>query len=550
MKQQATRSIAGIAGIVAIATLISKVFGLVRQVAIAACFGLGPAADAFTYAYTVPGFLLILLGGINGPFYSSIVSVLSKRKQEEAAPLVETITTIVCGMLLVVSILIFFFAPNFIDLFAPGLRLAHNPLASQELLTHNKLVRDIAIQQLQIMAPTAVLAGLIGIGFGVLNAANQFWLPSVSPLFSSVTVVIGLGILVLRLGNKVSSLEYAQLGGMVLAGSVLVGAILQWLVQLFTQMRIGMGSLRLRFDFKQPGVQEVLKIMGPATFSSGMYQINLYTDLFFASLIPTTGVAAALSNASLLVQTPLGIISNVVLVPLLPLFSRLADPNNWDELKVRIRQGMLLAAFTMLPLGALMVALSVPIVQVVYEHGAFEERDSALVASLLVANGIGMFIYLGRDVLVRVFYALGDGDTPFHISMVNIFLNALFDYFLIERFGAPGLVLATVCVNLFSVIMLLFLLDRKLNGLPWREWAYPFLGLLIASLLTGAASWGMVWVCENILGLGTDKLLLQLLKLCISSLVGLGVFTLITAQLKLPEVEEFVSRLRQKFLRK
>lgn len=554
MKQQASRSIAGIAGIVAVATLISKIFGLVRQVAIAACFGLGPAADAFTYAYTVPGFLLILLGGINGPFYSSIVSVLSKRKQEEAAPLVETITTLVCGMLLIVSILIFFFAPNFIDLLAPGLRLSHNTLANdpatQELLAHNKLVRDIAIQQLQIMAPIAVLAGLIGIGFGVLNAANQFWLPSVSPLFSSVTVIIGLGVLVLRLGNKISTLEYAHLGGMVLAGSVLVGAVLQWLVQLVTQIRLGMGSLRPRFDFNQPGVQEVLKIMGPATFSSGMYQINLYTDLFFASLIPITGIAAALANASLLVQTPLGIISNVVLVPLLPLFSRLADPDKWDELKIRIRQGMLLAAFTMLPLGSLMVALAEPIVQVVYEHGAFEERDSALVASLLIANGIGMFVYLGRDVLVRVFYALGDGDTPFRISMVNIFLNALFDFFLIKPFGAPGLVLATVSVNLFSVIMLLFLLNRKLNGLPWREWIFPFLGLLFASLSTGAASWGMVWVCQNIFGLGTDELYKQLLELAISGLVGLGVFTLITAQLKLPEVEEFVSRLRQKFLRK
>ncbi|MDF5732893.1 MAG: lipid II flippase MurJ, partial [Rhizonema sp. PD38] len=84
-KQQASRSIAKIAGIVAAATLISKVFGLVRNQVVAAAFGLGPAADAFTYAYTIPGFLLILLGGINGPFYSAIVSVLAKRRQEEAA---------------------------------------------------------------------------------------------------------------------------------------------------------------------------------------------------------------------------------------------------------------------------------------------------------------------------------------------------------------------------------------------------------------------------------------------------------------------------------
>ncbi len=536
-EQKASRSIAKIAGIVAAATLISKVFGLVRQLVMAADFGLGPAADAFNYAYTIPGFLLILLGGINGPFYSAIVSVLAKRKKEEAAPLVETITTLVGGILLIVTIFLVFSAPYLIDLFAPGLNVPEK-----------QLVREIAIQQLQIMAPMAVLAGLIGIGFGVLNAANQFWLPSVSPLFSSITVIIGLSILYLQVGSKISTLDHAKLGGMVIAGSTLAGAVLQWLVQLIAQSRAGLGRLRLRFNFNQPGVSDVVKIMLPATFSSGMYQINLYTDLFFASLLPTAGVAAGLANASLLVQTPLGIISNVILVPLLPMFSRLAAPENWTELKLRIRQGLLLSAFTMLPLGALMVALSVPIVRVVYERGAFNRTDSGLVSSLLVANGIGMFVYLGRDVLVRVFYALGDGQTPFRVSMINIFLNALLDYFLIKRFGAPGLVLATVGVNCCSVLMLLWLLNRRLNGLPWQEWSLPILGLTAGSMVAGAASFATLEVSQHFLG--RNGLLIQLLQLSVAGFVGLCVFGAIAAWMKLPEVNDFISRLRQRFLRR
>ncbi|HEY9873077.1 MAG TPA: lipid II flippase MurJ, partial [Candidatus Obscuribacterales bacterium] len=87
---KSSRSLAGIAGIVAVATLISKIFGLVRQQAIAAAFGVGAAVDAYNYAYVIPGFLLILLGGINGPFHSAIVSVLAKREKSEAAPIVET----------------------------------------------------------------------------------------------------------------------------------------------------------------------------------------------------------------------------------------------------------------------------------------------------------------------------------------------------------------------------------------------------------------------------------------------------------------------------
>ena len=533
-----SRSFAGIAGIVAIATLISKVFGLVRQLVMAAAFGLGPAFAGFQYAYTIPGFLLILLGGINGPFYSAVVSVLAKRDKEEAATLVETIMTLIGGILLVVSIVLFIGAPLFIDVLAPGLREGGK-----------ELVREIAIRQLQVMAPMAVLAGLIGIGFGVLNAANVFWLPSISPLFSSSAVVIAVGILYLQVGNKISQTEYAMLGGTFLAGGTLAGALLQWFAQLAAQTKAGMGRIRLRFDFNQPGVKEVLKIMIPATFSSGMLQINLYTDLFFTSFI-STRVAPALFNAGLLVQMPLGIISNVILVPLLPMFARLRDPQDWGDLKLRIRQGLLLCAFTMLPLGAIVVALANPIVKIVYQRGAFNTEDSALVASLLIVNGIGMFVYLGRDVLVRVFYALGDGDTPFRISMVNIFLNALLDFLFIRvfNFGAPGLVLATVGVNCSSILMLLFLLNRKLNGLPVLQWSLPILGLAAGSVVAGAASYATSQGMEQFLDSG--NLLIKLLQLSISGFVGLAIFGVIASMMNLPEVNLFVSRLRQKIFKR
>ena len=531
-KSTPSRSLAGIAGIVAAATLISKVFGLVRTQAIAAVFGVGVVADAFNYAYVIPGFLLVLLGGINGPFHSAIVSVLAKRPKSEAAPLVETVTTFVGGLLLLVTIALIFFAPGIIDLVAPGLGTTPNGLE----------VRAIAIGQMQIMAPMALLAGLIGIGFGTLNAANLYWLPSVSPLFSSVTVIIGLGVLAWQLGAKVTTPQYAMLGGAVLAWGTLAGAVLQWLIQVPAQWKSGMGTLRLRFDFNQPGVKEVTKIMAPATFSSGMSHINLYVILILASYIPQA--ASALQYAGLLIQTPLGILSNVILVPMLPIFSRLADPQDWDELKGRIRQGLLLTAITMLPLGAITIALAVPIVRVVYERGAFDRNASQLVSSLLVMYGIGMFVYLGRDVLVRVFYALGDGDTPFRISMVSIFFNIIFAYVFFKMLGAPGLVLATVVVNIISMLLLFWMLDRKLHGLPWIEWSLPILALTGSSFLAGLASWGSLWGIQQFWH--DDGFKQQLVQLTLAGGVGIGVFALIAMQMKLPEVDVFMSRIRQK----
>jgi putative peptidoglycan lipid II flippase len=526
-KPKPSRSLAGIASIVAIATLISKIFGLVREQAIAAAFGVGPVVNAYAYAYVIPGFLLILLGGINGPFHSALVSVLAKRDKSEAAPLVETVTTLVSGILLLVTIILILFAPTFIDILAPGLE---------------EPARSLAVQQLQIMAPLAVLAGLIGIGFGTLNASDQYWLPSVSPLFSSLAVIAGLGILALYSGGQVNTPEYIRLGSIVLAVGTLAGAIWQWVMQLIAQWRSGMGRLRLRFNWRLPGVRQVMRVMAPATLSSGMLHINVYTDLFFASFIPNA--AAAMRYSNFIVLTPLGIISNMILVPMLPVFSRLAAPENWVELKVRIRQGLLLTALTMLPLTAIFISLSVPIVRVIYERYAFGAEASQIVAPVLMAYGLGMFFYLARDVLVRVFYALGDGETPFRISIANIFINALLDYLLVNAFATPGLVFATIGVNIISMSWLLWVLNRRLHGLPLGEWGIALMGLAGSSVVAGLGSWGVSWGWQKVVG--SENLLLQVLQLSLAMSVALGIFAVLVARLKLPEVDILVSRLRQK----
>jgi putative peptidoglycan lipid II flippase len=541
------RSLTNIAAIVAIATLFSKVAGLGRQVAIAAVFGVGPAAGAYNFAYVVPGFLLILLGGINGPFHSAIVSTLAKKKREEIAPIVETVTTLVVMALLAVTVALIVFAEPLMHVVAPGLYITpemaltkHISAATYQTLQDTKA---IAIVQFRIMAPMAVLAGLIGIGFGTLNAADQYWLPSISPIFSSITVLIGLGVLALQLGSKITAPEYAMYGGAILAWSILAGAVLQWLVQLPVQWRSGLGGLRPRFDFNRPEVRDVIKVLGPATFSSGMMQINVWTDLFFASFIPSAAAAvSAMGYASLIALTPLGILSNMILVPLLPVFSRLKDPENWEELKTRIRQGILITAVAMLPLSALLVALAPPIVKLIYERAAFDAEATKITAAVLIAYSVGMFVYLGRDVLVRVFYALGDGDTPFRISIINIFLNALFDFFLVGPFGAPGLILATVSVNALSMIMMLFVLNRRLNGLHLRSWIQPLLGLVAASAAAGLSSWGVLTGVQSLLG--KQGFLEVVLELCLAGLVGLTVFGLFAAQLKISEFDLFMARLQ------
>jgi len=530
------QSLKRIALVVAVATALSKLAGLVRQQAIAAAFGVGAAYDAYNYAYVLPGFLLILLGGINGPFHSAMVSTLARRPRAEGAHVLAAVNTLVGAGLIGVTVLLWLAADPLITLVGPGLDAQRHALA---------------VVELRWMAPMALLAGLIGLGFGALNAADVFWLPSVSPLLSSVAVIGGLGVLWWQLGPRIVDPSMALIGGMVLAGTTTLGALLQWLVQLPALARQGLHRFRLVWDWKHPGVQEVLQVMAPATFSSGMLQINVFVDLFFASGI--VGAAAGLGYANLLVQTPLGLISNALLVPLLPTFARLTAPGDRPQLISRIRQGLMLSSASMLPLGALMIALAGPIVDLVYERGAFDAAAGDLVDGLLMAYGLGMAAYLARDVLVRVFYALGDGNTPFRLSLAGIGLNAIADWVLVggpspwglllpgSNFGAPGLVLATVVVNAVTCTALLLLLRRRLGGLPLLQWTQDTLWLLLAAvagaLLAWAAAHLVVWPQ------GPARLVL---RPAFSGLLGLVAYGLLASWAGVSEVRQLLGGLQRR----
>ncbi|MFM8276592.1 MAG: murein biosynthesis integral membrane protein MurJ [Cyanobium sp.] len=528
------RSLRRIALIVAVATGLSKVVGLLRQQVIAAAFGVGAAYDAYNYAYVLPGFLLILLGGINGPFHSAMVSVLARRPREEGAHVLAAINTLVGAGLIAVTLGLVVLADPLIQLVGPALKPE---------------IHDIAVLQLRWMAPMALFAGLIGLGFGALNAADVYWLPAISPLLSSLAVIVGIGLLWWQLGAAILLPATAVLGGVVLAGTTTLGAVLQWLIQLPALAKQGLHRFQLVWDWRDPGVREVLAVMGPATLSSGMLQINVFVDLFFASGI--VGAAAGLGYANLLVQTPLGLLSNALLVPLLPVYARLTAPQDRPELVGRIRQGLMLSCASMLPLGAVMIGLAVPIVELIYQRGAFNAEAARLVGGLLMAYGLGMPAYLARDVLVRVFYALGDGVTPFRWSVGGIGMNALFCWLFVGgptpwaavtlpfNFGAPGLVIATVAVNLITCLGLLLALQGRLGGLPLRTWARDTLLLLAAAVASGLVAWALASLIA-----WPPHLWGRLLECSIASGASLLVYGAIATAAGVPEVDQLWRQLR------
>jgi putative peptidoglycan lipid II flippase len=229
----------------------------------------------------------------------------------------------------------------------------------------------------------------------------------------------------------------------------------------------------------------------------------------------------------------------------------LTAPEDRPELVSRIRQGLMLSITSMVPLGGLFIALGAPVVVLVYARGAFDSEAVRLVTGLLMAYGLGMPAYLARDVLVRVYYALGDGTTPFRLSLAGIGLNVVFDWLLVGgpspwgnqlpfSFGAPGLVLATVAINVITCAALLVALQRRLDVLPLRTWAVDAAKLCGAGLLAALPAW---WLQGAVLW--PNGLAGQALQVALPGALGLVLFGLLGSIFGVPEVSDLGNALRQ-----
>jgi putative peptidoglycan lipid II flippase len=508
-----------LAGLIGGATILSKVIALVRDQLIAYSFGTSAGVDAFNIAYKLPGFMLTLLGGVNGPFYSAVVSVIGRRGKKRLGPLIETINTLTLVLMGLVAGLLWVGAPLLVGLVAQGA---------------SALVQSLAVEQLRIMAPMAVLAGLIGVGFGVLTSAGRFALPTLSPIFSSLAVILAL----LLFGSRDPN---------ILAWGVLVGAVAQWLAQIPLQWKLGLGGLRLRWHFRTRAVREFVGVMAPASGSSLLSNINVYTDLYFASGL-AQGVIAALGYANLLVQAPLGILSNILLIPALPAFSRLTAPDDRPELRRLLRQTLVTVLILVLPLSALTIALCVPVVAIIYERGRFGSEDTRLVAALLAGAALGMVFYLARDLVIRVFYALGEAQLPLRVSLIGIVANLVLDWLLIRLFGPIGLPLATTGVSALACLLLVLALRRRLGRLGWSGLGGTALYLVGASLLSGGASWQALALLTGWWPFpGT---LADLVRLAIAATCGLAVCALWIGLLPNKEVREMLGPLARRLLRR
>ncbi len=532
------KTIKEIAFVVTLGTLLSKLGGMARQLIIAGAFGISASYDAYNYAYIIPGFFLVILGGVNGPLHNSMVTLLAEKNKFDSRQLITSINNILTLVLLIISFLIFFSSDFLINIVGPSL---------------NPEIKEIAASQLKIMSPIILLSGLIGIGFGSLNAKKDFLIPSISPFISSIIIIIAISNFWINKDNTTELFALDIEGGIILAKATFIGALSQYLIQIPFLIKKGIFAINFSIKTKYSEIKRAWRMIAPASLSSGMTQINVFIDLFFASRI--VGAAAALSYSTFLVQAPLGIISNTILIPLLPVFVSLRAKKNHSKLVKKVNQGLIISSTSMMFLGSIFVSLSTPIVILIYGRGSFNQEAIDIVSQLLIAYGIGMPFYLCRDLLVRVFYGIEDSKTPFKISIIAIFLNLFFDWFLIGgsspwgdlsplNLGVNGLVFSTTFVNFFACIILLVKLKNKLDTLDLSNLLSQNLKIILIGFLSGISSFYIF----NIIYLPYSFFTL-LIKILISSGASLIIFYCLLLALKIDDIDNLNKFFKEKFIR-
>ncbi|XP_031093625.1 uncharacterized protein LOC115998254 isoform X3 [Ipomoea triloba] len=457
---------------IGLATITSKIMGLLREIVMASVFGIGPVAIAFRYAWVLPGFAASVLGGVNGPIHITMTTTLSKLPEERQKKLFQHTSIILFLGGSVFAALVFIFAEFIIHAYAPGLWT----------LVEGEATREIAIKQLKVMSSCIAVAGPIGLGYAFMSTKGKNVLPAIFPTFSSL-ILIASCIFYTFCGQG----NAPYYGGVLLSFGAAFGLFLQWV----TQALVLKGAWHINVPYLQIDtlasydVSKFFSLLLPATFSSGLEHIASFTDLYFASRVP--GAVAGLSYANLLVTAPLGLLSSTILLPLLPTFSKLAKSASWTDLAEKLRSAILLCMVVLLPILSTVSTLAEPIIRVLFERLAFNSSATSLVASLFICYSIGTPFFIVRELLVAVFYSLGDGQRPFLVSISAIALNAILDWFLVCRYflGGQGLALSTSATAALSVVILILLLQKKLAGVfHYAELIYPALLLSICCLVS------------------------------------------------------------------
>ena len=456
------------AGVVSLATMTSRALGLVRDQTLAYRFGAGNPMDAFLVALRIPNLLreLVAEGAMNAAFVPVFTRRLTAAGRGAAwrlgAQLVNALA-VVTGVLVAAGIV---FAEPLIRLFAGDYQAVPGKF-------------ELTVRLTRIVLPFLTLVAVAAACMGMLNSLRRFFVPALSPAAYNVCLIAS-AVFVAPLMPDDGVAPIASV-----AAGVLAGGAGQIAVQWWALRREGF-RYRPALDPADPGLREVVGLMGPATMAGAALQVNLLVNTILATG-EGTGAVTWLTLAFRLMYLPLGVLGVSIATVTLPAVSRHAAAGDLAAVRRTVSHGLRLTTAVMAPAAVGLAVLAAPIVRVVFEHGEFTAADTPATARALVLYAPGIVGYAAVRLTAPVFYAFGTSLTPALVGVLTVAVNIGLNLVLVRVLGYPGLALGTTIAAWLNAGVLLGLLHRRLGGIEARRLAHCFARSCAAAAVMGAA---------------------------------------------------------------
>src|SRR2546423_1978702 len=471
------RRLARSTAIFSLATGLSRILGLVREVVASYYFGAAGKISAFTVAFQVPTLVRALVAdaALSSAFVPVFTELQERGDRQRAWRVASSLFWLVLLGLSALTALFVVVAPWIIGLFGdPGGD------------------RPLAIGLSRVLFPIVALLGVSGIVVGILNSYERFTVPALSPVFWNLAIIAGLVIGVPR-AHTIDTKLY------IYAGSILVGTVIQVLLPM-PWLRGLDGRLHVLIDWHDPAVWRVLKLMLPVTLGLGLINFNAVVDSIFASrLIDPTLAPTAIDKAFRLYMLPQGIFSVAITTVLFPSLARLGTGGDQTGFRDTLGLGLRQIAFLLIPGSVLSAVLAEPITRIVYQRGHFEPSQTPVVAGALAAFSAGLFFNGMMLLLNRGFFSLQSNWIPTSVALANLGFNAALDA-AFYRFGTWGIPLATSLVNVAGSVVLLILMRRRLGRIEFGEIGDSMLRIVVASAVLAGAAYGTWSGLDHVLG--------------------------------------------------
>lgn len=445
------------AGFMAIATLLAKVCGLIRDSLIAGYFSTGIEADAFMMASKIPTMLfdMVIGGVITASFIPVFNGILEKENREKALKYASKLITVVFLLTSLISILGIVFSDEIVNILAPKFSGEKH---------------DLTATLSSIMFPMIIFTGFAYSLVGILQSFGEFNIPAIISLVSNLVLIGYFPLFGERFGVKGLSV------------AMLVAWSLQVIVQIPSLIKL---KVKIRPDFKffDPNIKATLRLAGPMLISTWVQPLYSIVNARFASGID--GAPAVLEYANRLYTVMVGVFSFVVTNLIFPKLARANASDNYDESKSIIVTSLKAIILIVLPLSAGFILLSKPITSIIYEHNNFTPQDVNLVSTALKCYSVGMLGLAINEILSKYFFSMKDSKTPMRNSIISMIANIALAYVLFSMFKTSGLALAAAFGSIINAMLNAASISRQHKGMFSKNDWIDILKTVLSGLFMG-----------------------------------------------------------------